>query len=234
MTTLAAPRKARVAPTPSQAEPPTRRRTQAERSAATRAKLMDAAVRCLHRCGYSATTTTLVAEQAGVSRGGMLHQFPTKVDLMLAVVEHVFAHQHAVSSRLLSKTRPGPERFMALTDITWQVQSQVPSMAMLEILVAARSDRALQKRLAPVAERIDRETFELIWEVATEAGIENRTAVENMVHLHMAAMRGLSIELMYGRALSDTAPAMDLLKHYKAYLMEQLAPTAPAALLMSN
>lgn len=229
MPTLAAPRKVRAAPPSSPAEAPSMpRRTQAERSAATRAKLMEAAVRCLHRFGYSATTTTLVAEQAGVSRGGMLHQFPTKVDLMLAVVEYVFAYQHAFSDRLLRKVPKGAERFMALTDITWQVQSQVPSMAMLEILVAARSDRALKQRLAPVAERIDRETFELIWHVATEAGIENRAAVENMVHLHMAAMRGLSIELMYGRALADTVPAMNLLKQYKAYLMEQLAPATKA------
>ena len=205
------------------------RRTQAERSAATRAKVLQAAVHCLHTFGYSATTTIMVAEQAGVSRGGMLHQFPTKVDLMLAVVEHVFQHQHLSSQRLMLAIPPGPDRFMALTEITWQVQSQVESMAMLEVLVAARSDRALAQRLAPVAELIDRETYNLVWAVAEEAGITDRPAVEDMVHLHLAAMRGLTVELMYGRKLDDTAAAIALLKRYKAFLMDQIAPRAGSA-----
>ena len=60
----------------------------AERRAATRAKIMDAAVRCLAEFGYAATSTPLVARLAKVSRGSLLHQFPTKVDLILAVAEH--------------------------------------------------------------------------------------------------------------------------------------------------
>jgi len=208
---------------------PAPRRTQAERSAATRTKVMDAAVHCLHRFGYSATTTTLVAQHAGVSRGGMLHQFPTKVDLMLALVEHVFQGQQAFSMKMLRKVAPGPDRFMALTEITWQAQSQVSSMAMLEVLVAARSDRDLAKRLAPVAETIDHEIFELVWGVAVEAGITNRKAVEDMVHLHLAAMRGLSVELMYGRKQDDTRAPIELLKRYKMFLMEQITPKADDA-----
>ena len=52
------------------------RQTQAERSAAMRARLVDAAIRCLNKHGYSATTVAMVADEAGVSRGGMLHQSP--------------------------------------------------------------------------------------------------------------------------------------------------------------
>ena len=66
------------------------RRTQAERSAATRKVLLDAAVNCLFENGYGATTTLMVAEAAGVSRGAMLHQFPSKADLMAFVVEADF------------------------------------------------------------------------------------------------------------------------------------------------
>ena len=54
----------------------------AERRADTRAKIMDAAVRCLAQYGYAATSTPLVARTAKVSRGSLLHQFPTKVDLV--------------------------------------------------------------------------------------------------------------------------------------------------------
>ncbi len=45
------------------------RRTQAERSALTRAQLLDATVECLSALGYARTTTTEIAERAGLSRG---------------------------------------------------------------------------------------------------------------------------------------------------------------------
>lgn len=49
------------------------RRTQAERSAQTQARLIDATIRCLIERGYSGTTTTAVCERAEVSHGSLLH-----------------------------------------------------------------------------------------------------------------------------------------------------------------
>src|SRR3954466_10209016 len=65
------------------------RRTQEERSASTRALLLDATIDCLIEVGYSATTTTVIAERAGVSRGAQLHHYPTKAELVAAAVEHL-------------------------------------------------------------------------------------------------------------------------------------------------
>lgn len=202
-------------PTPS-------RRTQAQRSAETRTKLMEAAIRCLHRSGYSATTTTLVAKKAGVSRGGMLHQFRTKVDLMVAVVEHVLHEQQEMSYRLLGAMPPGPERFAAITDVGWKVQSEIPSLALLEILVAARSQPSLLARLEPLIDRMHRDTFEFVWQEAQQVGITDRDAVANIVRLHLAAMRGLSLELIYGRPSDRCDPPMALLKTYKAMMTPRL------------
>ena len=60
----------------------------AERRAATRAKIMEATVRCLAEFGYAATSTPLVARLAKVSRGSLLHQFPTKIDLMIRAAQY--------------------------------------------------------------------------------------------------------------------------------------------------
>src|SRR5678816_4605841 len=68
----------------------------AERRAATRAKIMEARVKCLAEFGYAATSTPLVAKLAKVSRGSLLHQFPTKVDLILAVAEYAARAQGVV------------------------------------------------------------------------------------------------------------------------------------------
>src|SRR5688572_11844871 len=62
---------------------------QEERTRAMRARLLEATVDCLVERGFSHTSTTLVSERAGVSRGAQLHHFPTKNDLVVAAVEHL-------------------------------------------------------------------------------------------------------------------------------------------------
>jgi len=202
------------------------RQTQAERSAAMRARLVDAAIRCLNKHGYSATTVAMVADEAGVSRGGMLHQFPTKVDLMLEVVRHASGYDENASR--VSKTRNPDKRiaFMDMTDATWRVITKPPAMAKLEIMIAARSDPALAERLPDIIQAIEERRQDNVWLVAEEAGIEDREQVDAMVTLHMAAMRGLAIELMFTQDQAMVDRAYELLKRYKTWLMETLIDQA--------
>src|SRR5436190_7809532 len=65
------------------------RRSNAERSAATQARLLDATIECLVERGWAGTSTTEIVRRAGVSRGAQVHHYPTKEDLVLAAVEHL-------------------------------------------------------------------------------------------------------------------------------------------------
>src|ERR687893_1781717 len=65
------------------------KRTQAERSATTRAALVGAARRLWAERGYAAVGTPEIADAAGVTRGALYHQFADKAALFLAVVEAV-------------------------------------------------------------------------------------------------------------------------------------------------
>ena len=62
---------------------------QTERTRAMRQRLLEATVECLVELGWSGTTTTVVSQRAGVSRGAQLHHFPSKQDLVVAAVEHL-------------------------------------------------------------------------------------------------------------------------------------------------
>jgi AcrR family transcriptional regulator len=132
-----------------------KRRTQAERSATTRKVLLDAAVKCLFEHGYGATTTIMVAEEAGVSRGAMLHQFPSKADLMAFVVEADFEEEVALYQELLAGIDEPRERLVAYPEATWKVLSRPSGVAVLEILQGSRSDQALREKLAPVMAKIE-------------------------------------------------------------------------------
>ncbi|MGI9591106.1 MAG: TetR/AcrR family transcriptional regulator [Myxococcota bacterium] len=67
------------------------RRTQGERSAATRAKVVEAATECVAELGYRGATMSVMAQRAGVSWGAMQHQFGEKDAIFDAVLERVMA-----------------------------------------------------------------------------------------------------------------------------------------------
>lgn len=66
-----------------------RQRTQAERTAGTRAALVAAARPLFAAKGYAAVGTDEVASAAGVTRGALYHQFGGKEELFAAVLEQV-------------------------------------------------------------------------------------------------------------------------------------------------
>src|SRR4030095_16238891 len=68
------------------------RRTQAERRATTRQRLLDATVESLVDVGNAGTTTTEVCRRAGVSQGALFKHFATKAELVAAAAEHLFGH----------------------------------------------------------------------------------------------------------------------------------------------
>lgn len=165
-----------------------RRRTQAERSAGTRSALLDAAIRMLHEHGYGATTTLNVAEEAGVSRGAMLHQFRTKADLMTFVVEEVYEEEltrYAEHFRTMTDPR---EMMLAYPQLVWEVLSRPAGVAVLEILQGSRSDPILAEKLAPIQSRIETNALEA---VRRTTHINNSSMA--MMRLIVWAVRGLSI-----------------------------------------
>ena len=63
--------------------------TQAERSEATRGRLISTARRLFAERGFAATSTEEILGEAGVSRGALYHHFPSKTDLFRATFEAV-------------------------------------------------------------------------------------------------------------------------------------------------
>ncbi len=211
---------------PLKAAEPTTRGPHAERTAAMRKRLISAAIDCLGRLGYTSTTLQAVTDAAGVSRGAMLHHFPTKADLMIAVAEYAADKQNRTVRKELANTEPGMDRYLAITAATWVAMRQPTSIALLEIMMGSRSDPDLAERFPPVIEAFEATQREGVWEQAQSVGIADRDKVEAMTALHVAAMRGLVLDLMFSGKAQRAEACMELLETYKAHLTGLLVVNA--------
>ncbi|MEL7030387.1 MAG: helix-turn-helix domain-containing protein, partial [Pseudomonadota bacterium] len=62
---------------------------QAQKSASTQKVIVEAAINCLLKYGYAQTTTPRIAEEAGLSRGAMMHHFSNRITVIQAAIEHL-------------------------------------------------------------------------------------------------------------------------------------------------
>ena len=86
--------------------------------------------------------------EAGVRRGSLLHQFPSKADLMAAVLERITLIRHHAYQDEMRQAPDDRRRFEILVDVLWEQISRPAGFVRLEIMVAAYSDPELLKRIS--------------------------------------------------------------------------------------
>ncbi len=177
---------------------------QAARSASTRAKLIRAARNLFARYGYAAVGTEQIVRRAGVTRGALYHQFPTKQDLFLSVYEQV-------ESELTT-------RIAALSD---EVSSPLEAMrtgarAFLEACTAPEVQQIVLidgpavlgwERWREVAQEHGLGMIEAVIGAAIEAGEIDRVAVRPLAHLLMGALDEGALLVVSDPAQTDTVAA---------------------------
>lgn len=193
-----------------------------ERRAATRAKVLDAGILCLSQHGYHATTTSLVAKTAGVSRGALLHQFPTRLDLIIAIGEFLVSRYENLAASVLGTMKPGLEQFKGLTEVLWEKNKRDDTIAFIEIYLAARNDAELTAGLQGPINKAVREQMGKTRQIAADAGIDEIETVDALAVLTLASMWGMAIlELgQWDRKQIDDAYA--LLKNNRDQLIAKL------------
>ena len=209
-----------AAPVRSAARPrPPSRRSQQDRSLATQRRLLDATVAGLVEVGWSGTTTTLVAERAGVSRGAQLHHYPTKAALVLAAVAHLIDRRgQELSAEAASlPALPARERVSRVVDLLTATFTGPLFAAALELWVAARTDPALREALVPVEAQFGRDLHRLA--VRLLGADESRPGVRQAVQTTLDLLRGLGVANLL---TDDTARRDAVLASWKDLLATQL------------
>ena len=123
-------------------------RTQAERRAASRTRLLDAAVASLAERGYAGTTFPEVLKRAELSNGALWRHFHSKADLMVAAAMHAAAGFATWPMPDDLDRRTPPQRLAAAVALFWEHAHQPTFRAFLELLAASRTDAELAGLLA--------------------------------------------------------------------------------------
>ncbi|MBB2946978.1 AcrR family transcriptional regulator [Actinoplanes lutulentus] len=135
--------------------------SRADRTRESRSRILDAAVTCLLRDGYARTSTISIQAEAGMSRGRMLHQFPSKEELLVAAAHHIFAAQLeqpvpvGLTEQIADARGPG-ERIAVVVDVLWATFQEPSFWAATELWVAARTEPALAEAIRPAEKRLGR------------------------------------------------------------------------------
>ena len=129
------------------------RRSQGERSAATRERLLEATFDCLVERGYGRTSTPEILKRCGMSRGAMLHHYPTKTDLVTAAVDYVLQRQLGEFQSAFRDLSEDADRASTAIEMLWRSMSGPSYYAWLELVMASRHDEVLREKIREVTAR---------------------------------------------------------------------------------
>ncbi len=150
---------------------------------------MDATIACLLEHGYSGTTTPLVAKRAGVTRGAMLHHYPSREALVTAAVRHLAIKRVEEALELFGGVDSKGDALPRALDLLWQMHQGPLFAAVTELWVAARTDAALAAQVESVEQVVLSSTAT---GSTAPAGVPAEV-VNDLVFTSMDAIRGLLI-----------------------------------------
>jgi len=133
-----------------------KRRSQAQRTAATRTRLIEATIECLIELGYSGTTTIAVCKRAGVSHGSLLYHFGTRERLLGAALDETYARLQGAVVASLEELPSGEARVEGLVELMWSAFEAPEFKAVIELWLAAANHPDVGWAVWPEAESFDR------------------------------------------------------------------------------
>jgi AcrR family transcriptional regulator len=201
---------------------PRPRRTQEERSAQTRARLIQAALDELMEQGYAGLTTAAIADRAEVSRGALTHHFGSKEDLVVQAVEHMLQEATAEIRALADAVAGRRLALDAFLDRLWEMFRGRLLLVTLEHVTAARHSPTLKQRLVPVVREFHG-ALDAIWRDFFRASGLPPAEIETSLNATLCLLRGMGVQTVLRE---DPAYYAGLIAWWKAELAKLMRPPA--------
>lgn len=175
---------------------------QAEKSAMTRSAILEATIQCLLELGYANTTTALIANYAGVSRGAMMHHFPSRISVMRAVIDYLHVLRLQEYRDLMSDIDDPQSKLTDLAiresvESAWRYVNLPSFLAYEEMLAASRTDAELRQIIEPVEKDFEKQFLNTVKAVFPHW--KNVSRLEGAHDMVQFLMKGMALSHMSAR-----------------------------------
>jgi AcrR family transcriptional regulator len=190
-------------------------RSRQERAADSRTLILDAAVHCLVEYGYAGASTLTIQAKAGVSRGRLLHHFPSRDGLLVAAAQYLATGRLAEAERrtaeLLAGQPRGPQRVDRCIELLWATFQEPHFWAAMELWTAARTSPALAAVLR-VEERRLRDAIRAVSDRIWGPEVCAHPRYHELRELLFTSMRGAALPYAFEDRPAATDPHVPIWK----------------------
>ena len=196
------------------------RRSQEERRAETRARLVDATIKLLNEKGAGQLTMEEVAREAGLTRGAIQYHFENPKALL---VESIFEIAERLSHHLDAEALvrlPLEERIDRIVDNYWQGFGGTNYTAFIEIAMRGRQDAEFESAITSALAEVDKKRA-IVWQAVFADSGRNREEIQSWRRMLMITLRGLALTKMISGDREKVSLHIDQFKDMlKRYLTE--------------
>lgn len=195
------------------------RRSNEDRSSETQRALIQATIEVVYREGYAGTSVATIAEEAGLTRGAVLHHFGNRAGLMAETVRRVYEEGRGQFLDMAAK-RTEPFFLREMPGLVWDGACSKSGIAVLDILWSTRNDPQLQRAVMPVSEQIEDDATAL-YQSNFGGNDEHARA---MARILIWSARGLGMNRALSPGSAPPEPEIALL----GQMLAMLDPSGPA------
>lgn len=178
----------------------------------SRIKILDAAAQITREIGTGRLTLDAVAQRAGISKGGLLYNFPSKEALLQGMIQRIVDDVAARRDELRSTLKSGPNlEARVITKTLLEMRAPETEDLALGILAASAENRQL---LSPV-----RQTVETAYRLMLADAEDPKAAL--IAWLAVEGLRGLE---MHGLSPLSETDRSDFAAAIEALLEHSVAP----------
>ena len=179
-------------PLDSTAKPVGSRRTNADMSSETQARILQATIASLAELGYAGTTMSGIAERIGLSRAALIYHFDSKNALMVAVINAIYDEMAAMYKGAAHPALTPSERMLAVLDASFYFTTSTSQMAQVELLLAAQRDASFRLEVSPTIAQRD-VAFQQAWHQLTHEIGGSSARLDLVRDFAVSVFRGITV-----------------------------------------
>ncbi len=209
------------------------KREKQARSIATREKLIETALDVIYDVGYNRASTPEFSERAGVSRGALLHHFPTRADIIVAAMEKLLGEGTSDIRKIagqVAQKQLGTDEFV---DFLWGMFSGRFYYLSIELINEARTDKEQRLKMMPVVKHFHEALNEIWAEFQPEEHVPSHDA-QVILNLTVCLMRGMGIQTVLKNDPEYFATLLDAWKTILRQLVKKPSEVGKTPLFASQ